>query len=73
MEFEKEPFLKITQSKGEDWVVQTHPNGCHKGYSKIYLRRKKGKSGGFKISGCLPTEEARQRAKQIREQLRKQV
>jgi hypothetical protein len=71
MEFEIELFLKITQSKGEDWVAQTTIFGCPEGQSKIYLRRRRGKSGGFKIYECLPTEEARHCAKQIREQLKK--
>ena len=62
----------MVQHEGKDWFTETTIWSCPKGYSKIYLRRKKGRSGRSPIlTECLPSEEAKQQVKQINEQLKK--
>jgi len=70
MKIRKEELSKLLRSSGGEWVVSSSPFGCIPGNSKIYLRRKKGISGGITYSDCLPDEEVKEIKKQLKEQLR---
>jgi len=70
MKVRKEELSKLLSSLGGEWVVSSSPFGCVQGSSKIYLRRKRGRSGGIVYSNCLPDEEVNKIKKQLKEQLR---
>jgi hypothetical protein len=69
MKVGKEELLKLLNSLGGEWIVSSTPFGCAFGNSKIYLRKKRGKSGGIIYSDCLPDEEV----KKIKNSLKKQI
>jgi len=62
-----ERFLRFTDNK---WIVSSNIWGCPEGQSKVYLRRKVGKSGGLQISGCIANEEAKRLKHELREYIR---
>jgi hypothetical protein len=54
-------------------IISSHPNGCPDGHSKVYIRLRKGKSGGVVISRgseCMPDSEAEKYKKTIRSLIR---
>jgi hypothetical protein len=65
----KEELLRLLRDLGGDWIVSSSPFGCIPGSSKIYLRRKRGRSGGIIYSDCLPDEEVKKIKKQLKEQI----
>jgi len=65
---ELESILKLLDGK---WVVSSNILGCPVGQSKVYLKRKVGKSGGLKISECIPNDEAERLKREVREYLRR--
>ena len=66
----KEELLRLLRFSGGEWIVSSTPFGCRPGQSKVYLRRKIGKSGGFEISECLPNDEVERLKEELREYLR---
>ena len=63
-----ERFLRFTDG---EWIVSSSIWGCPVGQSKVYLRRKVGKSGGLKISECIANEEAERLKHELREYIRR--
>lgn len=78
MKYDKEDFLNYVKAllkdkliSGKEWQVNSTDAGCKTGYSKVYLRRKRGRSGGHTSKCCFPDEEAKKIKSQIRELLRR--
>jgi len=70
MRMNKEQLSRLLSSLGGEWVVSSTIIGCPQGQSQVYLRRKRGKSGGLKISECLLNDEAEKLKDEVREYLR---
>ena len=68
-----EELLRLLYGLGGEWVVQSSPFGCHEGFSKISLKRKKGRSGGITCFYCFPNKETEKIKSQIRELLKERV
>jgi len=68
---DKEELERILRVLDGEWVVSSSIWGCPVGQSKVYLKRKVGKSGGLKISDCIPNDEAERLKHEVREYLRR--
>lgn len=66
----KEELLRLLRFMGGEWIVSSTPFGCPPEQSKVYLRRKIGKSGGWEISECLPDDEVERLKDELRGYLR---
>lgn len=66
-----EELLKLLRGLGGEWVVSSTIFGCALGHSKIFLRRRRGKSGGITCNYCFGNEEAKKIKSEIKELLRK--
>lgn len=66
-----EDLLRLLGGLRGEWVVQSSPSGCKKGFSKVSLKRKTGRSGGIACSYCFPDEETKKIKNQIRELLKR--
>jgi hypothetical protein len=69
-EKDAEGLFKLLRGLGGEWVVQSNPFRCLAGFSKISLKRKRGRSGGITCSYCFPDYEAEKIKNQIRELLK---
>jgi len=67
---DKEELDRLLRFSGGEWIVSSTPFGCPLGQSKIYLRRRIGRSGGLQISECLPNDEAKRLKDDLRGYLR---
>lgn len=67
---DKEELTRLLSLLGGEWIVSSTIFGCPEGQSKVYLKRKVGKSGGLTISECLPNDEAKRLKDELREYLR---
>lgn len=68
---DKEELFRLLRFSGGEWIASSTPFGCPPGQSKVYLRRKVGKSGGWQISECLPDDEVEKLKGELREFLRR--
>jgi len=62
---DKEELVRLLS--GGEWVISSTIIGCPPRQSQVYLKRKVGKSGGLKISGCIPNDEAERLKDELRE------
>lgn len=69
----KEELLRLLRLSGGEWIVSSTPFGCPPEQSKVYLRRKVGKSGGYQISECLSNDEVKRLKDQLRQYLRQHL
>lgn len=68
---DKEELERILRVLDGEWIVSSNIWGCPVGQTKVYLKRKVGKSGGLKISDCIPNDEAERLKHEVREYLRR--
>ena len=66
----REDILKIIHTARGGWIVSSSPFGCIAGYSKVFLRRKIGRSGGLKLTNCIPDDKAKELKRKVKRALR---
>jgi len=70
LRIDKQEVVGLLRILGGEWIISSSFFGCPQGYSKVYLKRKTGKSGGLKISECLPNGEVKKLKDELREHLK---
>jgi len=73
LRIDKQELIRLLRLLGGEWIISSTFFGCRPGHSKVYLKRKLGKSGGLKISECLPNDEVKRLKDELREYLKRSL